>query len=112
MRRHPDCRAALRAEINFGNAVLAQRDPVTGEPRGVSVELARALGQKLGAPVDLVLFDAAGKVFEGLKASAWDVAFLAIDPARATEIAFAAPYEWSASPDPCRVAPIIRTPAD
>ena len=32
---------------------------MTGEPRGVSVELARALGQRLGAPVDLVLFDAA-----------------------------------------------------
>src|SRR5215213_9353546 len=41
-------RGRLRAAINFGNAVLAQRDPVTGEPRGVSVELARALGQRLG----------------------------------------------------------------
>lgn len=33
----------LRAAINFGNPVLAQRD-ATGEPRGVSVELARELG--------------------------------------------------------------------
>jgi len=24
----------LRAAINFGNTVLAQKDPVTGEPRG------------------------------------------------------------------------------
>jgi polar amino acid transport system substrate-binding protein len=82
----------LRAAINFGNAVLAQREPATGEPRGVSVDLARALGERLGVPVDLVLFDAAGKVFEALKTGAWDVAFLAIDPARATEIAFTAPY--------------------
>ena len=29
---------------------------------------------------------------EGLKAAAWDVCFLAIDPLRATEIAFTTPY--------------------
>src|SRR5207249_4217608 len=82
----------VRAAINFGNAVLAQKDPATGEPRGVSVDLARELGRRLGVPVELVTFDAAGKVFEAIKAGAWDVAFLAIDPARAAEIAFTAPY--------------------
>jgi polar amino acid transport system substrate-binding protein len=39
-----------------------------------------------------VTFDAAGKVFEALKTGAWDIAFLAIDPVRAAEIAFTAPY--------------------
>ena len=82
----------LRAAINFGNPVLAQKDPATGEPRGVSVDLARELGRRLGVPVELVTFDAAGKVFAALKTGAWDIAFLAIDPARATEIAFTAPY--------------------
>jgi polar amino acid transport system substrate-binding protein len=82
----------LRAAINFGNPVLAQKDPATGEPRGVSVDLARELGRRLGVPVELVTFDAAGKVFDALKTGAWDIAFLAIDPARAAEIAFTAPY--------------------
>jgi polar amino acid transport system substrate-binding protein len=82
----------LRAAINFGNPVLAQKDPVSGEPRGVSVDLARELGRRLGVPVELITFDAAGKVFDALKKGAWDIAFLAIDPARATEIAFTAPY--------------------
>ncbi len=82
----------LRAAINFGNPVLAQKDPASGEPRGVSVDLARELGRRLGVPVELVTFDAAGKVFDALKTDAWDIAFLAIDPARATEIAFTAPY--------------------
>ena len=82
----------LRAAINFGNPVLAQKDPATGEPRGVSVDLTRELGRRLGVPVELVTFDAAGKVFDALKTGAWDVAFLAIDPARAAEIAFTAPY--------------------
>ncbi len=82
----------LRAAINFGNPVLAQKDPASGEPRGVSVDLARELGRRLGVPVELVTYDAAGKVFDALKTGAWDIAFLAIDPARATEIAFTAPY--------------------
>jgi polar amino acid transport system substrate-binding protein len=43
-------------------------------------------------PVELITFDAAGRVFDALKKGAWDIAFLAIDPARATEIAFTAPY--------------------
>jgi polar amino acid transport system substrate-binding protein len=82
----------LRAAINFGNSVLAQRDEATGEPRGVSIDLARELGRQLGVPVELVTFDAAGKVFEALKSGAWDIAFLAVDPARSTEIIFTAPY--------------------
>jgi polar amino acid transport system substrate-binding protein len=82
----------LRAAINFGNPVLAQKDRASGEPRGVSVDLARELGRRLGVPVEVVTYDAAGKVFDALKAGAWDIAFLAIDPARATEIAFTAPY--------------------
>ncbi len=72
----------LRAAINYGNPVLAQKT-ASGEPGGVSVELARELGKRLGVPVELVSFDAAGRVFEAVKAGAWDFAFPAIDPVRA-----------------------------
>ncbi len=85
-------RGTLRAAINFGNPVLAQKDPATGEPRGAAVHLARELARRLGVPVELVTFDAAGKVFDALQAGAWDVAFLAIDPARAAGIEFTQPY--------------------
>jgi polar amino acid transport system substrate-binding protein len=80
----------LRAAINLGNPVLAQGTPEA--PRGVTVDLARELARRAGVPLELVPFDAAGKVFEALKAGAWDVAFLAIEPVRAAEIAFTAPY--------------------
>src|SRR5690349_16058574 len=76
----------LRAAINLGNPVLAQRDGATDEPRGVSVDLARELARRLSVPVELVVYDAAGKVAAAAGTGAWDVAFLAIDPARATEI--------------------------
>ena len=65
---------------------------MTREPRGVSVDLARELGRRLGLPVELVVFESAGNVVAGQKAGAWDIAFVAIDPARASEIRFTAPY--------------------
>ena len=82
----------LRAAINFGNGVLAQKDPATGEPRGVSADLSKELAKRLGVPVEFVTFEAAGKVFEALKTGAWDIAFLAIEPVRAAEIDFSPPY--------------------
>jgi polar amino acid transport system substrate-binding protein len=82
----------LRVGINYGNPVLATRDPASGELRGVAVDLAWELGKRVGVPVELVAYDAAGKMVEGLKSSAWDVAFLAVDPGREGEISFTAPY--------------------
>jgi len=76
----------LRAAINFGNPILAARDPVSGAPRGVSVDLARELGARLGVPVELVPFMAAGKVTDGARTNAWDVAFVAIDPVRGVDM--------------------------
>ena len=83
----------LRAAINVGNAVLAAR-PATpgGEPTGISVDLARELGKRLGVPVQLIVFDAAGKVVEAGKTLGWDIAFVALDPARAAEINQSPPY--------------------
>ncbi|UZE21168.1 transporter substrate-binding domain-containing protein [Pseudomonas sp. B21-056] len=81
----------LRAAINFGNPVLAQQAP-DGSPQGVSVALAKALAQELGVALEMVTFDAAGKVFAALEEGAWRVAFLAIEPVREERIAFSAPY--------------------
>jgi polar amino acid transport system substrate-binding protein len=81
----------LRAAINLGNIVLAQRN-AAGELMGITVDLARALGRRLGVAVEFVPFDAAGKVFDALKTGALDVVFLAIEPVRAAEIEFTAPY--------------------
>lgn len=82
----------LRVGINYGNPVLATRDPVSGNLRGVAVELARELGKHVGVPVELVGFESAGKMTDAVKAGAWDVAFLAAEPGRAGEIDFTAPY--------------------
>ena len=82
----------LRVGINYGNPVLATRDAATGELRGVAVDLARELGRRTDLTVEIVAFESAGKMFDAVKVGAWDVAFLAVDPGRANEIDFTAPY--------------------
>jgi polar amino acid transport system substrate-binding protein len=82
----------LRAAINFGNPILATRDAATGEARGVSVDLARELGRRLGIPVELVTFNAAGKVVDAVKAAQVDIAFVAIDPVRGADMLQTPPY--------------------
>jgi polar amino acid transport system substrate-binding protein len=81
----------LRAAINQGNSVLAQKG-ANGEALGITVDLARELARRLAVPIELITFDAAGKVFDALKRGVWDIAFLAVEPVRAAEIDFTAPY--------------------
>jgi len=78
----------LRAAINFGNTVLAQKEPLGG----VSIDLARELARRLGVPIELVAYDAAGKVTADATRGAWDIAFVARDPDRAKDIEFTEPY--------------------
>jgi len=81
----------LRAAINYGNPVLASRGP-GGEARGVSVDLARELARRLGVPLEVVPFDAAGKVTAAAKSGVWDIAFIAIDPVRGADTEQSTPY--------------------
>src|SRR4051812_4959949 len=82
----------LRAAINYGNPVLAQRNAATGELRGVSVDLARELARRGGVPLELRPYEAAGKVTADATTGGWDIAFVARDPERAREIEFTDPY--------------------
>lgn len=81
----------LRVAINLGNPILASRD-AAGAARGVSVDLAREAARRLGLPIELVQFTSAGSVVDAVKAGRVDLAFVAIDPVRAMDIAYTAPY--------------------
>ncbi|MBO1110467.1 ABC transporter substrate-binding protein [Bordetella petrii] len=82
----------LRASINLGNPILAGRDPATGEPAGVSIDLARAFAERLGVELELVVWDSAGKSVEAVTAEQADIGFFAIDPLRGAGIAFTDAY--------------------
>jgi len=82
----------LRASINLGNPILATADPETGRARGVSVDLARALAERLGVPLETTEFPAAARSVDAVAGGLADVGFFAIDPLRAAEIAFTGAY--------------------
>ena len=82
----------LRASINLGNPILASKDASSGQAVGVSVDLARAFAERLGVGIELVVFDAAGKSVDAVKAEQADIGFFAIDPLRGDGIRFTAPY--------------------
>ncbi len=82
----------LRACINSGNPILANLDAETGEPFGVSVDLARDFAALLGLPLELVVFDTAGKSVEAVSEERADFGFFAVDPKRGETIAFTNPY--------------------
>lgn len=82
----------LRASINLGNPILANKDPETGVPFGVSIDLAREFARWLGVALELVVFDTAGKSVQAVSDERADFGFFAIDPLRGETIAFTAPY--------------------
>jgi Bacterial extracellular solute-binding proteins, family 3 len=81
----------LRVAIDFGNPALA-RKVEGGAPAGIVPDLAVELARRLGAPVKFVAFEGTAKIAAAATANQWDIAFLAVDPAGAPEIAFSPPY--------------------
>ena len=95
----PDCVAhllaptgKLRASINLGNPVLARQDSPDKTPYGVSIDLARALAQRLGVDIEFVVFNAAQQSVEAVTRDEADIGFFAIDPKRGESIAFTNAY--------------------
>jgi polar amino acid transport system substrate-binding protein len=82
----------LHAAINLGNPVLASREPASGVPIGVSVDLAREFARRIGVPVEFVIFDKAAASVEAVRNERADIGFFAIDPARSDGLRFSAPY--------------------
>jgi len=67
----------LRAGINYANAIVATRDPATGELRGVSVDLVREIARRLKVPLELVGFDFSGKLADALNGGDLDIGGIA-----------------------------------
>ena len=82
----------LRASINLGNPVLANMNTATGLPAGVSIDLAQEFARRLAVPLELVVFDGAGKSVDAVKNSNADIGFFAIDPLRGQDISFTNAY--------------------
>ncbi len=82
----------LRAGLILSNQVLVSRDPVTGEFRGVTISLGKALAERLGVPFQPIGYANPSALVQSFGTGVWDIAFLAYDPNRARDIDFSPPY--------------------
>lgn len=81
----------LRVGLILANPVLVTRDGA-GELRGVAVDLGRAVAARLGVPFVPVGYPTVAGLVDSAGRGEWDIAFLALDPARAAAMDFSAPY--------------------
>ncbi len=81
----------LRVALNHGNRILAGRD-ASGAPKGISVDLATLIADRLGLPLRFVEYERAADVSGSAADGAWDLCFLAVDPKRAETLDFTLPY--------------------
>jgi polar amino acid transport system substrate-binding protein len=82
----------LRLGINYSNFLLTAKDPVTGEGRGIAIDLGRELGRRLGVPVEVVGYPSPGELADAAGPGVWDVGLMGAEPKRANEIDFTAAY--------------------
>lgn len=82
----------LRIGLNYSNFLIVSGDDADGEPRGIAPDLGRELARRTGLPFEFVKFDAAGKLFDAVKAAQCDVGFLGAEPQRAAEVEFTPAY--------------------
>jgi polar amino acid transport system substrate-binding protein len=85
----------LRVGIGVGaapSAFWAVRDPVSGLPRGASIDLAYALGRRLEAPLELVAYTSPGEIAAAAAKGEWDVAFLPADAGHRPFVDFGPSY--------------------
>jgi polar amino acid transport system substrate-binding protein len=82
----------LRAGINLSNFLLVSGRSASGEPEGVSPDMARAVAERLGVPVQLVPYPRPGLLADAVGTGAWDIGLIGAEPQRAERIAFTAAY--------------------
>lgn len=104
-------RVAIAVSATPG-AFWASRDARTGEPVGVSVDLARALAGELGLPLALIEYENSSAITAAGPADRWDVTFIPMDDDRAKKIDFGPVYNVAESTFIVRAGSTIETLAD
>jgi polar amino acid transport system substrate-binding protein len=82
----------IRVALNLGNTATVRMDQ-NGRPTGPAPDFAKKLARYMGLPLRFVPYASAGSIMaaDG-DSAAWDIAFLAVDPARTDRFRFTTPY--------------------
>jgi polar amino acid transport system substrate-binding protein len=82
----------LRAAINMGNFLLVTGKRPSGDPDGVSPDMAAAIAERIGVPVKYVPFARPGELADAAGTDVWDVGLIGAEPQRAAKIEFTPAY--------------------
>ena len=82
----------LRAGINLSNFLLVTGKSASGDPKGVSPDMAKAVADRLGVPVQYVTFQTPGELADAATEDLWDIGNIGAEPERAKTISFTAAY--------------------
>jgi polar amino acid transport system substrate-binding protein len=82
----------LRAAINLSNFLLVTGRSPSGDPEGVSPDMACAIADRLGVPIRYVTYPTPGELADAAATGAWDIGLIGAEPARAEKIAFSPAY--------------------
>lgn len=82
----------LRAGINLSNFLLVTGRAADGNPEGVSPDMAHAIADRLGVPVQYVPFKTPGELADQVDNNVWDIGNIGAEPQRAQKIFFTAAY--------------------
>ena len=82
----------LRAGINLSNFLLVTGRSASGDPQGVSPDMAAAIAKALGVAVKYVPYKTPGELGDAVGSNAWDIGLIGAEPQRAEKIAFSAAY--------------------
>jgi polar amino acid transport system substrate-binding protein len=82
----------LRAGINMSNFLLVTGKTPSGDPVGVSPDLAAEVAKRLGVPLKLIPFKSPGELGDQAENNVWDIGNIGAEPQRARTIAFTAAY--------------------
>jgi polar amino acid transport system substrate-binding protein len=91
--------------------VLASRTP-DGQAGGLAVDVANALGAKLGLPVHLVLYENMARYNQSIGKDEWDVGFAPRDLSRVAQLAFSDPFLDVDNSYVARAGSMLVTPED
>jgi polar amino acid transport system substrate-binding protein len=82
----------LRAAINLSNFLLVSDRTPSGDPIGVSPDMAAAVAERLGVPVAYILYDTPEELSDTAVEDIWDIGNLGAKPERAKTIRFTDAY--------------------
>ena len=82
----------LRAAINMGNFLLVTGKTPSGDPTGVSADMAAAIAARLGVPVKFLPYARPGEIADDAEKGLWDIGNIGAEPQRAAVINFTAAY--------------------